>query len=218
MATPKSQRIGIWIIAIVLAIGTIGSFLAMILGSQNQTIDAANIKKLQTEYQAKVDAQSKQLSDKYYPEFSKYETTPAVFNADDVKELTKTDLKVGDGLEIKADTEYSAYYIGWGPDGVVFDQSIKDGALISPITGGGSTSQMISGWNEGVIGMKTNGVRELSIPSAKAYGETGNGSNIAANTPIKFIIMIVPTVAAATMPAELLQYYQSQQSYQQSTY
>jgi hypothetical protein len=69
---------------------------------------------------------------------------------------------------------------------------------------------MIAGWSEGVVGMKTNGVREISIPSAKAYGATGNGSTIGPNTPIKFVIMVIPTVTAATVPAELLQYYQSQ--------
>jgi FKBP-type peptidyl-prolyl cis-trans isomerase len=225
MATPRSQRIGIWIIAIVLAIGTVGSFFAMILGTQNQAIDTANLKKIENEYQTKVserdkkvEAQSKELSATYYPEFSTYESVPAAFNGDEIKELTKNDLKVGDGAEIKKGTEYSAYYIGWDPKGVIFDQSISDGALKEPISGGSSTSSMILGWDEGVIGMKTGGVRELSIPSDKAYGEKGNGSNIAANTPIKFVIMIIPKITEVpqvTVPQELLDYYQSQYSGQQ---
>jgi len=211
MATPRSQRIGIWIIAIVLAIGTIGSFLAMILGTQNQAIDTANIKKMQTEYQAQVAAQTKQLSDKYYPNFSQYTTVPAVFNAEDIKDVATTDLKVGDGAEIKSDSKYSAYYIGWNPKGVIFDQSIADGALKAPIAGG----SLILGWEEGVKGMKINGVREISIPSDKAYGKDGSGENIPPNTPLKFIVMAIPAVEEVQPPAELLQYYQSQYSGQQ---
>jgi FKBP-type peptidyl-prolyl cis-trans isomerase len=95
---------------------------------------------------------------------------------------------------------------GWNPKGVVFDQSISDGKLIAPIAGG----NLITGWNEGVIGMKIGGVRELSIPSDKAYGSTGSGDNIPPNTPIKFIVMIIPKVEDVPVPAELLKYYQSQ--------
>ena len=36
MAASRGQRIGIWIIAIFMAIGTIGSFAIIILGNQNQ--------------------------------------------------------------------------------------------------------------------------------------------------------------------------------------
>lgn len=222
MATPKSQRIGIWIIAIVLVLGTLGSFLAMILGTQNQEIDTANLKKVQTEYQAEVAKrdeqvaiQTKQLSDKYYPEFSVYASSPAAFNADDIKEVTKTDIKVGDGEEIKTGTEYNAYYIGWNPKGVIFDQSIVNGALAAPIVGG----KLILGWEEGVKGMKIGGVREISIPSDKAYGKEGSGDNIPADTPLKFIVMAIPKVPVikeVTVPQILIDNYQSQQQqYQQ---
>ncbi len=40
MATQRGQRIGIWIIAIVLTVGTIGSFIVIILSNSNQKIDA----------------------------------------------------------------------------------------------------------------------------------------------------------------------------------
>lgn len=221
MATPKSQRIGIWIIAIVLTIGTFGSFLAMILGTQNQSIDAANIKKIETEYNAKVATrnvkvsdQAKELSVKYYPEFSTYASVPVVFKAGDIKKVTKNDIKVGDGEEIKSGTEYNAYYIGWNPKGVVFDQSIADGSLKSPIAGSG----LIPGWEEGVKGMKIGGIREISIPSDKAYGAEGSGENIPPNTPIKFVIMAIPKIPEipqVDVPKELMDYYQSQYQGQQ---
>lgn len=201
MATPKSQRIGIWIIAIVLTVGTLGSFLVMGLSVGNRKIDQANQQKDLTDYQNQVAAQAKTLSDKYYTEFSKYASFPAVFNADGVKTLGIKDLKVGDGAELKSDTPYSAYYIGWNPKGVIFDQSISNGTLRAPLAGG----NMIPGWNEGIIGMKIGGVRELSIPSDKAYGATGSGDNIPANTPIKFVVMVIPKVEDIPVPASLLQ-------------
>lgn len=204
MATPKSQRIGIWIIAIVLTVGTLGSFLVMGLSANNQKNDQAQLQKAYTGYQSQVAAQTKQLSDKYYTEFNQYASLPAEFNASDVTELTKTDLKVGDGEAITSTTAYNAYYIGWNPKGVAFDQSIStDGTLKAPIAGSG----LIPGWIEGVIGMKIGGVRELAITPDKAYGATGNGANIPANTPIKFIVMAISKVATIPMPEILQQYY-----------
>lgn len=59
--------------------------------------------------------------------------------------------------------------------------------------------------------MKVGGIRELTIPADKAYGETGSGGTIAPNTPLKFVIMIIPTpetIPQPAVPAELLKYYQ----------
>ncbi|NTW61959.1 hypothetical protein HGB25_00920 [Candidatus Saccharibacteria bacterium] len=212
MATPKSQRIGIWIIAVVMFAGTLGSFLIMILSNQNQKIDAAAQKKLNDEYtkiasdyQAKVDAQSKELSARYYPDFSQYTSRVAVFDTAGIKEVTKVDLKTGDGAEIKSDTAYDAYYIGWNPKGVIFDQSIENGALKAPIAGEG----LIKGWSEGVVGMKFGGIRELTIAADKAYGKDGYGDSIPPNTPLKFIVMVIPKVAEVPVP-DLSKYQQLQ--------
>jgi FKBP-type peptidyl-prolyl cis-trans isomerase len=205
MATPLSQRVGIWAIAIVLTLGTLGSFLVMALSIQNQKIDQKQLEKAYGEYQLDIASQAMDLSGKYYGEFSKYASVPAVFDADSVKELVKKDLKIGDGKEIKSDTAYNAYYIGWNPKGVIFDQSIADGKLKAPIAGG----NLITGWNEGVIGMKIGGIRELTIPSEKAYGSTGSGENIPADTPLKFIVMIIPKVEEVPVPKILSDYYKS---------
>ena len=50
---------------------------------------------------------------------------------------------------------------------------------------------MINGWKEGVIGMKLGGVRELTIPAAKAYGSQSAGDKIPANAPLKFVVMAI---------------------------
>jgi hypothetical protein len=77
---------------------------------------------------------------------------------------------------------------------------------------------MIVGWKQGVLGMNINGVRELSIPSSMAYGATGSGNNIPSNTPLKFVVMVIPKITEITpvqvpqMPQILIDYYQSQQT------
>lgn len=206
--TSAKQRIGIWIIAIVMTVGTIGSFAVIIIGNENTKTEQARITKLQSDYQAKVDAQTKELSDKYYAEFSAYQNQVGSFDAASVKSLTTQDLKLGDGDALTDQSSFSAYYIGWNPSGKVFDSSISSGALKAPFAV--SPGGVIPGWTEGVVGMKVGGVRELTIPADKAYGSSGQGADIPPNTPLKFVIMVIPTPPTIAMPQELLQYYQSQ--------
>jgi FKBP-type peptidyl-prolyl cis-trans isomerase len=193
MATPKSQRIGIWIIAVVMLVGTIGSFVVMILANQNAQVDQEQQNKAQAEYQKQMDEAKKkgvELSATYYPIFSEYKNAPAVFDKDAVGDkVISRDIKQGDGAEIGKETKYQAYYIGWNPRGKSFDSSFEGEALKAPL----DTNQitLIPGWNEGVVGMKVGGVRELTIPSDLGYGETGSGDDIPPNTPIKFIVMII---------------------------
>ena len=202
MATSTGQRVGIWIIAIVMALGTIGSFFAIILQNDNAKVDQElsleqqeKYQKLLDEYQKKVDAQTNELSTQYYPVLSQFTGEVQPFNKDDVKEVATRELKEGDGEVIGDDTNYSAYYIGWNPDGKIFDQSIDGEKLIKPLPGTG----LIEGWIEGVKGMKIGGVREITIPSDKAYGETGSGDLIPPHTPLKFIVLAIPT--PETIPA-----------------
>lgn len=190
--TPKAQRIGILVIAIVMVAGTLGSFAMLMLANNNAATEQDRLAK---EYQATLEQQQKEaqeLSTTYYPILKEYEGHPAEFDAAAVGDKTTfVDLKVGDGEPLTKDsTNYRAYYIGWNPKGKVFDGSISGETLKSPL----DLSQMtlIPGWYEGVDGMKIGGVREITIPSDLAYGETGSGDDIAPNTPIKFLIMAIP--------------------------
>jgi FKBP-type peptidyl-prolyl cis-trans isomerase len=199
MATKRSHRIGIWIIAIVMTIGTIGSFAVMILANKNSKIDQEQQQKLYADYQKQIEEQQKQaekeaatLSTQYYASFKPYQAMPAPFDAKAVGDKVATnDLKQGDGAEITKDTKYQAYYIGWNPKGKTFDSSFNGDKLKMPIDT--STTNLIQGWNDGVVGMKVGGVREITIPSDLAYGEKGSGDAIPPNTPIKFIVMVIAT-------------------------
>jgi FKBP-type peptidyl-prolyl cis-trans isomerase len=187
----------------------------MILANQNSGVDQNHLKQLSDQYekdykayQAKVDQQGVELSGKYFTEFNQYASRPAAFDRDGVKSLNSEDLKAGDGETLGKDATFTAYYIGWTPDGKVFDSSIDNGKLKAPITA--SAGGVITGWTKGVEGMKIGGVREITIPSDDAYGEKGNGSNIPPNTPLKFVIMVIPAPEAIPqpqMPQELMNAY-----------
>lgn len=206
MAVSKAQRIGIWIIAVFMAVGTIGSFAIIVLANSNSTRDQQRYTQLVNEYQAKSKAQEAELSKKYFDTLNQYSSRVAPFDAASVTELKTEDIVVGDGDALTSESSFTAYYIGWNPSGTIFDSSIDAGSLKAPFTA--SPGMVIEGWTKGVNGMKVGGIRELTIPAAQAYGETGSGQNIPPNTPLKFILMTIPTPETVEVPEELIQLQQ----------
>jgi len=205
MAATKGQRIGIWIIAVFMAVGTIGSFIIIVLANQNNQTDQskynelyAEYQKEQTAYQEKVAVQAKELSNQYYPTFSQYASRPSTFDKMSITELKTEDLAVGTGEELTEESTFTAYYIGWTGDGNVFDGSIEGESLKSPFTA--APGSVIKGWTQGVAGMKVGGVREISIPSELAYGEAGSGESIPPNSDLKFVVMTIPTPEQIPQP------------------
>ena len=217
MATSKAQRIGIIIIAVVMTVGTLGSFFIMIVANQNSQIDAREQQQQQEEfnkkvakyeddmakYQEEVDKEAKDLAPKYYEVVKSYEGEAQPFDGSKVKELEKRDIKEGDGAEVKSPGDMRAYYIGWNEKGKIFDSSLEGDTLKQPF----SPASAIPGWQQGVIGMKIGGVRELTIPGDLAYGEAGSGENIPPNAPLKFIIIAIPKsdLKQPEIPADLMQ-------------
>ena len=219
MATTTGQRMGIWVIASIMLIGTLGGFIAMMVTPGNAVKDQEALAKEQEQWnqsieawQAKVDERNAKLSEKHLPVFSQFTSRPSVFEKDSVPELRKEDLLTGEGQEITEESKFAVYYILWGPDGKVIEQSIKDGALGSPLEVEKlSAAQLIDGWKQGLIGMKIGGVRKLAIPSELAYGETGSGESIPANTPLKFVVMAIDwpeQIAIPEMPPLVKKEYQ----------
>jgi len=97
-------------------------------------------------------------------------------------ELVITDLIVGDGAEAVPGGRVEVHYVGVDFEtGEQFDASWDRGESITfPLSG------LIAGWQEGIPGMRVGGRRQLVIPPALAYGESG-GHRLSGRTLV-FII------------------------------
>src|SRR5438132_1281387 len=85
--------------------------------------------------------------------------------------LQIADLKVGTGDTASKGENTEVQYSGWLTDGHLFDSSRQAGRGSFTIQIG--VGQVITGWDEGVPGMKVGGKRCLKIPGALAYGAQG---------------------------------------------
>ncbi|MGW6576145.1 FKBP-type peptidyl-prolyl cis-trans isomerase [Streptomyces sp. NPDC054945] len=93
------------------------------------------------------------------------------------KDLVIEDIWEGDGAEAKKGDRVSVHYVGVAfSTGEEFDASWNRGAALQFQLGVG---QVISGWDQGVQGMKVGGRRKLVIPAHLAYGDRGAGGAIA---------------------------------------
>jgi peptidylprolyl isomerase len=97
-------------------------------------------------------------------------------------ELVITDVVVGTGAEATPGATVDVHYLGVEFEtGEQFDASWDRGESINfPLSG------LIAGWQEGIPGMKVGGRRQLVIPPALAYGESG-GHRLSGKTLV-FII------------------------------
>lgn len=104
-----------------------------------------------------------------------------------VTELEIIDTEIGTGEEVTAGATITAHYTGaLVKNGVIFQSSLDFG---NPITFG--LDQVISGWTNGVPGMKVGGTRRLIIPAEQAYGSSSPAPNIPANSDLVFDIDLV---------------------------
>jgi len=185
MAATKVQQVGIWIIAIVLTVGTIGGFVAIVLANDNNTQDAKNAQTSQDEYDAQRKAAAQTNADNSIA-LTGYSAEP--FDASSVTTLQKEILVDGTGDEVKASDSINASYFGWTSDGVIFDSSMKkDATADAPVTF--PLSGVIKGWTDGLTGQRVGSTVKLTIPADLAYGATGSGI-IPANAPLVFIVTI----------------------------
>lgn len=95
--------------------------------------------------------------------------------------LQITDTVVGTGASAVSGNTLTVNYTGWLYDqsaaqnhGKQFDSSIGRAPFSFKLGAG----QVISGWDQGMVGMKVGGKRTLIIPSALAYGSSGAGGGL----------------------------------------
>ena len=109
--------------------------------------------------------------------------------------MAKVELKIdklvtGNGAQPKKGDTVSVHYTGTFLDGKKFDSSVGTGKPFDFMLGAG---QVIKGWDEGVVGMKVGGKRQLKIPSDLAYGPGGYSTLIPPNSTLIFDVQLVDT-------------------------
>src|SRR2546422_10849854 len=114
---------------------------------------------------------------------------------DNITSLQVTDQKVGTGPPATSGKEVSVHSTGWlyapkaaDKPGKKFDSWRDHGEPFSFKLG---ARQVISGWDQGVAGMKVGGTRTLVIPSDLAYGSRGAGGAIPPNATLVFDVELL---------------------------
>ena len=97
------------------------------------------------------------------------------------------DIVVGAGVQATVGTEVDVLYNGWLPNGTLFDARTTPTNPFSFVLGIG---QVITGWDEGVSGMREGGVRILVVPPQLGYGYASNGP-IPGNSVLVFRIEVL---------------------------
>lgn len=116
------------------------------------------------------------------------ETPEAYIPEGPVTELQSTDVAEGTGAAAKAgDCLVMKYYGTLASDGTMFDENYSDSSAFAFTLG---QQEVIAGWDQGLVGMKEGGVRQLVIPAALGYGANSNGK-IPANSDLVFQVKLL---------------------------
>lgn len=106
--------------------------------------------------------------------------------------LRYIDQAQGSGATARSGQTAVVHYTGWlfenGQKGRKFDSSKDRGQPFEFPLGAG---RVIRGWDEGVQGMKTGGMRTLIIPPDLGYGSRGAGSVIPPNATLIFDVELL---------------------------
>lgn len=94
------------------------------------------------------------------------------------------DISQGTGATLVAGQTVGMRYVGSFANGDVFDSNPSPKPAFAFKLGGG---QVIKGWDEGLVGMKVGGKRQLVIPATLAYGPNDYGP-IPGNSVLVFTV------------------------------
>ncbi|MGI9183682.1 MAG: FKBP-type peptidyl-prolyl cis-trans isomerase [Solirubrobacteraceae bacterium] len=104
-------------------------------------------------------------------------------------QLELEDIVTGEGEEAVAGQVVEVHYVGvsWST-GQQFDASWDRGDTFKFGLGRG---QVISGWDQGVAGMKVGGRRRITIPPMLGYGKRGAGGVIGPDETLVFVVDLI---------------------------
>lgn len=101
-------------------------------------------------------------------------------------DLVIEEIVVGEGDQAQPGQTAVVHYVGVAAsNGEEFDASWNRGDPFSFPLGGG---YVISGWDQGVLGMRIGGRRRLVIPAHLGYGDQGAGGVIAPGETLIFVV------------------------------
>ena len=103
-------------------------------------------------------------------------------------ELQVIELQLGDGKTAVKGALITTQYCGTLEDGTVFDSSYTRGKPFQCVIG---TGRVIKGWDQGLMGMRVGGKRQLLVPAHLAYGERQMGELIKPNSNLIFEIELL---------------------------
>lgn len=99
------------------------------------------------------------------------------------------DIEPGEGDPTVAGDVMVVHYSGWVNDGTLFDSSRNPGR--DPFTVRVGAGNVIAGWEEGLLGMRVGGIRQLVIPPQLAYGAQSPSPLIPAGSVLIFEIELL---------------------------
>lgn len=196
MATNSGQRVAAFLLAALFLLSTIGATAYVVWEINRDSVLVSET----AEEKAAADALAAQRESGEAPACGQAEPTPVAARpiptvtsvTGTISELKKVDVKVGDGEEVQAGDCVTALYYGTlASSGTKFDGNYESGQPIEF-----SLSGVITGWSDGIPGMKVGGVRRLEIPAALGYGAQGSGEVIPPNADLIFEVEIVATKRA----------------------
>lgn len=115
-------------------------------------------------------------------------------NIRQLKELGIVDKVVGKGPAVGKGDLVFVTYTGKLKSGLEFDSNNKkDAQPYSFVLGAGA---VISGWDEGLVGMKVGGTRQLAVPNRLAYGDQPQGEKVPAGADLYFEVRLDDAVKA----------------------
>lgn len=99
------------------------------------------------------------------------------------------DIAAGTGAAATGTSRIGVYYVGYFPNGQKFDERASPSTPLVE-TLGQTPAKFIKGWEEGIVGMKAGGTRQLIVPPELAYGSQGFGT-IPPNQVLVFTVNLV---------------------------
>jgi FKBP-type peptidyl-prolyl cis-trans isomerase len=112
-----------------------------------------------------------------FSQYEKYKTS---------SEALFAEIKQGNGTQLTGGMKAAVTYTGYLTDGQIFDTTNRNGQQ-QPFLFTLGTNEVISGFEQGIAGMKVGGKRLIIVPPSVGYGDKAQGS-IPANSVLIFVI------------------------------